>query len=693
MAILLVKSKIEIITIILVILLCPASYTIAAETGPTSAPPSTTQATAEVFDIKEKDVPAVSNSDIPLPDFKEFEDDNLLEEEGKAPPKSTPVTETKTENNKTPSQAIGPNVPTTPAVPSENSKPADVITNLPSGSEIAKPVVETDKATPKAEPSLQELETKPTIPATEADASKKDETAQPTLATQDSATTTDPAETNTNSQNPDILTDDELAVYAELKKHLLSFVENFREKAPLTATTETPVVAKPLDEVAEVDSTLPLPAIDAAKPETSPKVEVPTPDAKTAEILAPPQDTTKVAVVDELEDLLGPKKELSATVVAASKPITPAAEEKKIEVPAPKIKIESEVTAKVSAPTTPEIKSPEPAPASTTTKPAKTTANVGHIAQTPAKPKEIILPDQAEVKPVEIKEKPSEADKAYFKLLDKKQDELPDNKRLSSSSKDTIEEVSSALAPVKKTAKKELKHIKVERGGDSVKPEVSEDGVIKSKNKMDLSIRKIGKNEDFEKSKVKLEKAYKALLIGQISAAISIYKDILEKEPKNKDAMFGLATSYHKNNQFEQARSIYTTLLNKEPSNKEALNNFLVLVAEEAPEDALIELEKLERINSDFSPIPAQIAMINLKLGDTEKAARYLRRAILLSPDNLSYKYNLAIIYDKLGKEEQAVQLYHQIIESARAGVIIPGSIDKLIERATYLERKISEKK
>ena len=85
--------------------------------------------------------------------------------------------------------------------------------------------------------------------------------------------------------------------------------------------------------------------------------------------------------------------------------------------------------------------------------------------------------------------------------------------------------------------------------------------------------------------------------------------------------------------------------------------------------------------------------MINLKLGNPEKAARNLRRAILLSPENVSYKYNLAITYDKLGKIEQALQLYHQIIEAVRGGAVIPGSTDKMMERITYLEGKIGEKR
>ena len=187
-----------------------------------------------------------------------------------------------------------------------------------------------------------------------------------------------------------------------------------------------------------------------------------------------------------------------------------------------------------------------------------------------------------------------------------------------------------------------------------------------------------------------MEKAYRALLSGQTSAAVVLYKNVLELDSKNMDALFGLATAYHRNFQYEQARSIYAQILSIEPDNKEVLNNFLVLVAEESPESALIELQKLERINSSFSPIPAQIAMIYLKIGQPETAERYLRRAVILSPDNITYKYNLAITSDKLHKYYQAINLYKQVLDAAKRGAIIPGSTHAIAERMDYLEGKLS---
>lgn len=282
------------------------------------------------------------------------------------------------------------------------------------------------------------------------------------------------------------------------------------------------------------------------------------------------------------------------------------------------------------------------------------------------------------------------ADKAYMEMLDKKQESLPKGKQLSDATKNTIKDLAPTLVtPKKTTAKTEPERFKVDHETDVVDGEEI-DGVMHSKTGIELSIKDSAKKAMSIDAKEKMDLAYRALLAGQVSASISIYKEILDKDHDNGEALFGLATAYHRNGQFDQARAIYTEVLKREPNNKEVLNNFLVLVAEEAPESAILELQKLERINSDFSPIPAQIAMIYLKNNQPDKAERYLRRAIILSPENVTYKYNLAITSDRLGDYPQAAQLYRQVLEAAKEGAVIPGSVASTQERLKFLEKKLN---
>ena len=182
-----------------------------------------------------------------------------------------------------------------------------------------------------------------------------------------------------------------------------------------------------------------------------------------------------------------------------------------------------------------------------------------------------------------------------------------------------------------------------------------------------------------------LEKAYMALIGGQSDVAIATYKKVLDNDPNNKNALFGLATAYHRVGQIDLARPVYAKLLAIDPGNTDGLNNFLVLLSDEAPEEALAELEKLAQRNPQYSALPAQIAVIYQKLGQYDKAGDYMLRAIDMAPENLTYRYNLAIMFDKQHKYEEAAKLYHQIVQAYQRGETIPGNVQKIQQRLTFI--------
>lgn len=182
-----------------------------------------------------------------------------------------------------------------------------------------------------------------------------------------------------------------------------------------------------------------------------------------------------------------------------------------------------------------------------------------------------------------------------------------------------------------------------------------------------------------------LEKAYEALVAGDTQEAVRIYESALDADPDNTMALFGLATTYHRLGLLDQARPLYGKLLRLDPFNREALNNFLALVGEEAPNAAVVQLEKLEESNPDFSPIPAQLSVLYQRLGEKDKAIEKMVKAATLSPENLVYKYNLAILYDQNGDAAPAIALYKQLLMANEHGQALPSSVDSIQERLTFL--------
>ena len=192
-------------------------------------------------------------------------------------------------------------------------------------------------------------------------------------------------------------------------------------------------------------------------------------------------------------------------------------------------------------------------------------------------------------------------------------------------------------------------------------------------------------SEPSKKSEELMALAYDAMKLGQMEGAAELYEKVLEKDSENKEALFGLAATYHRMGQFDEAREVYVQLLTDDPNNWSAMNNLMLLAGEESPEDALKELKELELINPEFSPIPAQIAVIYIRLNKAEEAIKYLTRAIILSPDNLAYRYNLAVILDHSGFKAPAARLYNQLLQAAKEGKELPESVHRIRERLDFI--------
>ncbi len=222
--------------------------------------------------------------------------------------------------------------------------------------------------------------------------------------------------------------------------------------------------------------------------------------------------------------------------------------------------------------------------------------------------------------------------------------------------------------------------------GDTVDPFPSEEQLASTDETIgaDVGLKIDIKEQDFHSQK-SLEMAYDASISGQIEGAIALYRRVLDVEPNNKQALFGLATAYHRNGQSAEAREAYIKLLSLDANNWSAMNNFLVLTGEEAPESALKELQRLEQLNPEFSPIPAQIGMVYIKLGRLDDAVKYLGRAVQLTPDNLAYRYNLAVLLDHLGYRQQAARLYRQLLQAGLAGKELPESSRNIQDRLSFI--------
>lgn len=173
--------------------------------------------------------------------------------------------------------------------------------------------------------------------------------------------------------------------------------------------------------------------------------------------------------------------------------------------------------------------------------------------------------------------------------------------------------------------------------------------------------------------KVKIDKdlrekeklAYNSVLIGQYEIAIEIYKEILQKEPKNLYAKYSLAVVYQRLSQFKQAKNIYYELLKGEAENKdEIINNIIVILTEESPREAIYMLTRLTIQNPSRHYLFASMALAYEKISDYNSAIKNYTKALDLDYGNMNYYYNLGVLYDQNKEYEKALEMYSNVVKN-----------------------------
>lgn len=185
--------------------------------------------------------------------------------------------------------------------------------------------------------------------------------------------------------------------------------------------------------------------------------------------------------------------------------------------------------------------------------------------------------------------------------------------------------------------------------------------------------------------------AYKAALMGQYEAAVALYKKALAKDPENVSYLYSIGAVYQKLAQYNDAKVMYKKVLAIDPNHKSAMSNYIILMSEQQPGQAILELKQLENANPKFSPVIAQIGMLYAKTEQYDMAEGYMRKAVEISPDIINYRYNLAVLYDKMGNMPAALQLYTELTLIGGSD-LLPGSKEYIRSRIAYLQSQVNSK-
>ena len=184
-----------------------------------------------------------------------------------------------------------------------------------------------------------------------------------------------------------------------------------------------------------------------------------------------------------------------------------------------------------------------------------------------------------------------------------------------------------------------------------------------------------------------LERAYDALQQGRLEEAQRDYEQVLRSDPKNTDALLGIATIAATRGQTEQAHNFYQRALESDPNNTTAQAGIINTRGQSDPGQSESRLKTSLSSQPDSPALYFALGNLYAQQSRWNEAQQAYFRAYAGDPDNADFLFNLAVSLDHLHQNKLAAQYYQMALKTAETnGATRPVSFDRIQVRARISE-------
>ena len=177
-----------------------------------------------------------------------------------------------------------------------------------------------------------------------------------------------------------------------------------------------------------------------------------------------------------------------------------------------------------------------------------------------------------------------------------------------------------------------------------------------------------------------LNKGWNAYSNADYAVAADAYNQVLEREPRNRDALLGIGAIAVKQEDYGQAKAAYKQLLRLDPRDQIAVAAMSNL--DELAPDLLGETRLKFMVQQQPVAAHLHFALGNFyaKQSKWPEAQGEYFSAWQGNSENADYAFNLAVSLDQLGKTDEAKRFYEQSLNLS-AGQNISFSIEAVKDR------------
>jgi tetratricopeptide (TPR) repeat protein len=195
---------------------------------------------------------------------------------------------------------------------------------------------------------------------------------------------------------------------------------------------------------------------------------------------------------------------------------------------------------------------------------------------------------------------------------------------------------------------------------------------------------KITKKQPSDSVNPKLIEAYNAYNKGEDNLAQHAYKEVLQGDSRNTDALLGMATIAARQGRNDDAVGWYKKVLELEPRNHFAQAGIISLQQQDDPVFAETRLKIMIAQQPESASPYASLGDLYVTQNQWVSAQQAYFQAYHFEPNNAQYVFNLAVSLDHIGKPNLALPYYKRALE------IVTTTDTASIDRAK-LESRISQ--
>jgi tetratricopeptide (TPR) repeat protein len=182
--------------------------------------------------------------------------------------------------------------------------------------------------------------------------------------------------------------------------------------------------------------------------------------------------------------------------------------------------------------------------------------------------------------------------------------------------------------------------------------------------------------------------AYSALQAGQLDEARRLYGQLANAEPKNVDALLGLAAIAAQRGNVEEASRLYLQILELEPRHALAQSGLIALLGSADP---LAAESRLRQLIAREPSAYLHFTLGNLYADQSQWAAAQQAyfQAHHLEPVNPDYAYNLAVALEHVSQPKLALGFYRRAVQLAATRGRTNFNLAQAQERVAILARQV----